>query len=59
MIRVLAACDPFASCLYSQDAPEDPGVLFVAPTTGTYFIVIESVSAAPAARAFDVRVEAG
>jgi hypothetical protein len=35
-----------------------PGVLFVAPTSGIYTIVIESLNAFPAARAFDIRIEA-
>jgi hypothetical protein len=58
VIRVLQSCDPMAACLYNLDAPEDPGILFVAPSTGTYTIVVESLLAFPAARGFDIRLTA-
>ncbi|MBI5501629.1 MAG: hypothetical protein HY907_15400, partial [Deltaproteobacteria bacterium] len=58
VIRVLETCEATASCLYDQDLPENPGVLFVAPSAGTYYIVIESVLAFPASRGYDIRVAA-
>jgi hypothetical protein len=58
VLRVLSSCDPASSCLYSQDSPENPGILFVAPAAGTYFVVVESVLAAPTLRAYDIRLAA-
>ncbi len=57
VIRVLTACAPAASCLYNLDLPEDPGVLFYAVAAGWYYIVVESVNAFPAARAYDIRID--
>lgn len=58
VLRVLEDCTPTASCLYSQDAPEDPAFTFVAPAAGSYFFVVESRLAYPTARAYNVRLSA-
>ena len=53
-IRVLGACSEDAACLLSQESPEDPGPVFTAPAGGTYTFVVESASASPSMRGFDV-----
>ncbi|MFH1437720.1 MAG: hypothetical protein ABIJ56_18580, partial [Pseudomonadota bacterium] len=57
-LRVLGSCSAGAACLVSQASPEDPGPVFTAPADGTYTFVVESESALPTTKGYDIHVEA-
>ncbi len=57
-LRVLDSCSAGAACLISQTSPEDPGPIFTAPADGTYYFVVESDSASPVSRGYDMVIEA-
>jgi hypothetical protein len=42
VFHVLRECSATAECLASHDDPDDPGLLFVAPEAGNYYLVVEA-----------------
>lgn len=56
VFHVLASCADDAACLASRDEPDDPGLTFVAPADGTYFVVVEARDASPTTRRYDIEV---
>ena len=57
VLRVVSSCDPTAPCLADRDTPENPGLTFTAPSSGTYWFVAEALLAAPATVGYDITVD--